>query len=164
MLIPSIDLMDGRVVQLQQGERLALSSADLDGWIAILERLMAMDLQTVVPGHGPVSTLNEVTQFRDLLAALRSAVAQAIAAGTSEDAAATEVASVEADMAVLHARVHEQVYSVLTPDQQTQLKALKDQRAAMRAQRRAQWQQQKSQSTPPPAGKTSRPRSSASLI
>jgi periplasmic protein CpxP/Spy len=66
-------------------------------------------------------------------------------------AAATEVAAVEADMAVLHARVHEQVYSILTPDQQTQLKALKDQRAAMRAQRRAQWQQQKSQSTPPPA-------------
>ena len=51
-----------------------------------------MDLQTVVPGHGPVSTLNEVAQFRDLLAALRSAVAQAIAAGTSEDAAATEIA------------------------------------------------------------------------
>jgi len=66
-------------------------------------------------------------------------------------AAATEVAAVEADMAVLRARVHEQVYSALTPDQQTQLKALKDQRAAMRAQRRAQWQQQKSQSTPPPA-------------
>jgi periplasmic protein CpxP/Spy len=67
-------------------------------------------------------------------------------------AAATEVASVEADMAVLRARVHEQVYSVLTPDQQTQLKALKDQRAALRAQRRAQWQQQKkSQSTPPAA-------------
>jgi len=67
-------------------------------------------------------------------------------------AAATEVASVEADMAVLRARVHEQVYGLLTPDQQTQLKALKDQRAALRAQRRAQWQQQKSQkSTPPPA-------------
>ena len=36
--------------------------------------------------------LNEVAQFRDLLTALRSAVAQAIAAGTSEDAVATEVA------------------------------------------------------------------------
>src|SRR5215471_18379165 len=34
MLIPSIDLMGGKVVQLQQGERLALSSDDLDGWIA----------------------------------------------------------------------------------------------------------------------------------
>jgi cyclase len=69
-----------------------LGDCDLDGWIGILERLAAMDLQTVVPGHGPVSTLNEVAQFRDLLAALRSAVAQAIATGSSEDAAATEIA------------------------------------------------------------------------
>lgn len=34
MLIPSIDLMGGRVVQLQQGEKLMLASDDLDGWIA----------------------------------------------------------------------------------------------------------------------------------
>jgi periplasmic protein CpxP/Spy len=65
-------------------------------------------------------------------------------------AAASEVAAVEADMAVLRARVHEQIYSVLTPDQQTQLKALKDQRAAARAQRRLQWQQQKPQAPAAP--------------
>jgi phosphoribosylformimino-5-aminoimidazole carboxamide ribotide isomerase len=34
VLIPSIDLMGGKVVQLQQGERLAIESDDLDGWIA----------------------------------------------------------------------------------------------------------------------------------
>jgi phosphoribosylformimino-5-aminoimidazole carboxamide ribotide isomerase len=34
VLIPSIDLMGGKVVQLQQGERLALESDDLEGWIA----------------------------------------------------------------------------------------------------------------------------------
>jgi phosphoribosylformimino-5-aminoimidazole carboxamide ribotide isomerase len=33
VLIPSIDLMNGQVVQLQQGERLALASDDLAGWI-----------------------------------------------------------------------------------------------------------------------------------
>jgi phosphoribosylformimino-5-aminoimidazole carboxamide ribotide isomerase len=33
VLIPSIDLMGGKVVQLQQGERLALQSDDIDGWI-----------------------------------------------------------------------------------------------------------------------------------
>lgn len=34
MLIPSIDLQGGRIVQLVQGERLAVESTDVDGWIA----------------------------------------------------------------------------------------------------------------------------------
>ena len=33
MLIPSIDLKGGRIVQLVQGEALALESTDVDGWI-----------------------------------------------------------------------------------------------------------------------------------
>jgi len=33
MLIPSIDLKGGKVVQLVQGEKVALESDDLDGWI-----------------------------------------------------------------------------------------------------------------------------------
>jgi phosphoribosylformimino-5-aminoimidazole carboxamide ribotide isomerase len=33
MLIPSIDLQGGRIVQLVQGERLALASHDVEGWI-----------------------------------------------------------------------------------------------------------------------------------
>jgi len=33
MLIPSIDLQGGRVVQLVQGDKLAIASDDLDGWI-----------------------------------------------------------------------------------------------------------------------------------
>jgi phosphoribosylformimino-5-aminoimidazole carboxamide ribotide isomerase len=34
MLIPSIDLQAGRIVQLVQGERLALATDDFSGWIA----------------------------------------------------------------------------------------------------------------------------------
>jgi phosphoribosylformimino-5-aminoimidazole carboxamide ribotide isomerase len=34
MLIPSIDLQGGKVVQLIQGDKLAIRSDDLDGWIA----------------------------------------------------------------------------------------------------------------------------------
>jgi phosphoribosylformimino-5-aminoimidazole carboxamide ribotide isomerase len=45
MLIPSIDLMDGRVVQLEQGERLALASDDVDGWA---ERFSAFPLVQVI--------------------------------------------------------------------------------------------------------------------
>lgn len=33
MLIPSIDLQGGRIVQLVQGERLAVETLDFDGWI-----------------------------------------------------------------------------------------------------------------------------------
>ena len=33
MLIPSIDLQGGRIVQLVQGERLAVESTDVEGWI-----------------------------------------------------------------------------------------------------------------------------------
>ena len=34
MLIPSIDLQGGQIVQLVQGERLAIATDDFDGWIA----------------------------------------------------------------------------------------------------------------------------------
>lgn len=45
MLIPSIDLQDGRVVQLVQGARLAIASDDLDGWV---ERFLPFPLVQVI--------------------------------------------------------------------------------------------------------------------
>ena len=44
MLIPSIDLRGGKVVQLVQGERLALEDADLDKWIARFARFPKLQL------------------------------------------------------------------------------------------------------------------------
>jgi len=44
MLIPSIDLQGGRIVQLVQGERLAVASDDLDGWIARFARFAKVQL------------------------------------------------------------------------------------------------------------------------
>jgi phosphoribosylformimino-5-aminoimidazole carboxamide ribotide isomerase len=44
MLIPSIDLQGGRIVQLVQGERLALASDDFDGWIAKFASFPAVQL------------------------------------------------------------------------------------------------------------------------
>ena len=44
MLIPSIDLQNGRVVQLVQGEKLALESADVDGWIARFRGMPAVQV------------------------------------------------------------------------------------------------------------------------
>lgn len=44
MLIPSIDLKNGRIVQLVQGEKLALESSDVDGWIARFAAFPAVQL------------------------------------------------------------------------------------------------------------------------
>ena len=44
MLIPSIDLQGGQIVQLVQGERLAVASDDIDGWVRKFERFPAIQL------------------------------------------------------------------------------------------------------------------------
>ena len=44
MLIPSIDLRQGKVVQLIQGQRIAIESDDLDGWIHKFSRFPAVQL------------------------------------------------------------------------------------------------------------------------
>jgi len=44
VLIPSIDLKAGRIVQLVQGEKLALESTDVDGWIAKFRHFEAVQL------------------------------------------------------------------------------------------------------------------------
>jgi phosphoribosylformimino-5-aminoimidazole carboxamide ribotide isomerase len=44
MLIPSIDLQGGRIVQLVQGERLAIATDDIDGWVAKFARFPAVQL------------------------------------------------------------------------------------------------------------------------
>ena len=44
MLIPSIDLQGGRIVQLVQGERLAVDSTDIDGWIRRFQERLKVQL------------------------------------------------------------------------------------------------------------------------
>jgi phosphoribosylformimino-5-aminoimidazole carboxamide ribotide isomerase len=44
MLIPSIDLQDGKIVQLVQGERLALEASDPEVWIARFSRFPRVQL------------------------------------------------------------------------------------------------------------------------
>jgi cyclase len=68
-----------------------LGDCDLDGWIDRLARVLTLDIAVVVPGHGVPTDLREVARFRDMLIALRDAVARAIKAGWSEDAAVREV-------------------------------------------------------------------------
>jgi cyclase len=64
-----------------------LGDCDLDGWIGHLGQVLSLDVDKVVPGHGPLATLKDVAEFRALLLALREGTANAIKAGASEDAA-----------------------------------------------------------------------------
>ncbi|MDC7789189.1 MBL fold metallo-hydrolase [Rhodoplanes sp. TEM] len=68
-----------------------LGDCDLDGWIRVLDCVLSFEIETVIPGHGPPGTLRDLARFRDLLTALRDAVATAIRAGASEEQAARDV-------------------------------------------------------------------------
>ncbi len=66
MLIPSIDLQGGRVVQLVQGERLAIASDDIDGWIRRFEafdRVQLIDLDAA-KGEGENGAIVEMVCSR----------------------------------------------------------------------------------------------------
>ena len=62
-----------------------LGDCDLDGWIARLGQILKLDIDTVVPGHGPVVSLREASAFRDLLCVFRDRVADSISRGMSEE-------------------------------------------------------------------------------
>jgi len=64
---------------------------DLNGWIRTLDRVLAMNVKTAIPGHGVPASLKEVAQFRNLLAAVRDAVERALKAGLSEEAAVRDI-------------------------------------------------------------------------
>ena len=57
----------------------------VDGWIAILKRIAAMDVDTFLPGHGDVSTRQDVLDEAKLLADVQSEVKAAIARGMTRE-------------------------------------------------------------------------------
>jgi phosphoribosylformimino-5-aminoimidazole carboxamide ribotide isomerase len=83
VLIPSIDLQGGQVVQLQQGERLVVASDDLDGWLARFARFPLIQVIDLDAAKGRGSN-------RDLVRAISSARACQVGGGirTPADAAA----------------------------------------------------------------------------
>jgi glyoxylase-like metal-dependent hydrolase (beta-lactamase superfamily II) len=51
-----------------------LRDADLRGWISALQQLEKLPIKWVIPGHGPVSTAQQMTQTRNYLTALEAKV------------------------------------------------------------------------------------------
>ncbi len=62
-----------------------LMTSDVDQWISSLDRLRSLDVDVVVPGHGPVTDMRSLDRQRAMLLEWKSAVAAAIAQGWSRD-------------------------------------------------------------------------------
>ncbi|MCX6012519.1 MAG: MBL fold metallo-hydrolase [Chloroflexi bacterium] len=55
----------------------------ISGWITALETIEAMEFDIIVPGHGPVATKKELTEFKNLLIDMRNQVEQSFTHGLS---------------------------------------------------------------------------------
>jgi cyclase len=62
-----------------------LMTSNVDQWIASLDRIRALDVDRVVPGHGPVTTKAYVDSQRATLLEWKTAVAAAVAKGWSRE-------------------------------------------------------------------------------
>jgi len=62
-----------------------LMASDVDGWLAALDRIAALDVDRVIPGHGPVTTTRYLATQKAVLLDWRAAVAGAVAKGWSRE-------------------------------------------------------------------------------
>jgi cyclase len=62
-----------------------LMTSDVDQWLEALETIRALDVDYVVPGHGPVVGLEYVQTQRAVLMTWKAAVADAVAKGWSRE-------------------------------------------------------------------------------
>jgi cyclase len=60
-------------------------TSNVDQWLEALERIRALDVDRLIPGHGPVQTLDYVNTQRGVLLAWKAAVAEAIAKGWTRE-------------------------------------------------------------------------------
>jgi cyclase len=62
-----------------------LMSSDVDQWLASLDRIARLDVDQVIPGHGPITTTDYLATQKAVLLDWKSAVADAVAKGWSRD-------------------------------------------------------------------------------
>jgi cyclase len=54
----------------------AMDEGDMENWISALDRMLALPIEHIVPGHFELATKNELQRFRNYLADLRDQVAR----------------------------------------------------------------------------------------
>jgi cyclase len=62
-----------------------LMTSNVDQWLESLERIRQLDVDTLIPGHGPVTTLKYIETQRAMLLEWKAAVAAAVAKGWSRE-------------------------------------------------------------------------------
>ena len=82
-------------------------------WPATLDKLLALDFDTVIPGHGPILTKNEVRIFRRNLQTVLDRVEEQIEAGATRDNIATRVDTNDLGWPLAPTRIQD-VYDELT--------------------------------------------------
>ena len=69
------------------GTHMALRFGDADTWKQILDRVAALDIEQIVPGHGPLGTRADLATLRDYLSDLTRIAGAALGAGQSPEQA-----------------------------------------------------------------------------
>jgi len=97
-----------------------MGTSDPQAWSEVLERLEQSDIDTFVPGHGPVGTKADIASVRQYVTALEQLAAQVVESGGSADDAARQpipapfdawssgVLRFERNMRFLHQRLSDQ--------------------------------------------------------
>lgn len=63
----------------------------VSGWIRVCDRIADLDVETIVPGHGPIGTKKELREMRDYLALLRRESRRSFQAGEPSQEAARKL-------------------------------------------------------------------------
>ena len=82
-------------------------------WPATLTRLLALDFETVIPGHGPILTKADVRTFRGKLETVIDRVRDEILAGATRDDIASRVDTADLDWPLAPVRI-QNVFDELT--------------------------------------------------
>lgn len=68
-----------------------LNSGHATSWITYVEKLLAMDVETIVPGHGPIGTKRELAAMRDYLLMLKGEARLRFNSGMSPGRASADI-------------------------------------------------------------------------